>query len=83
MVLTLRAHSLPFFEILDNSGQHVCFVKGPCCQWLPCQDVDFHLSQADNPPFGTITKKWSGLAKEVFTDADNFGVDCAFPVGTC
>lgn len=26
---------------------------------------------------GTITKKWSGLIKEFFTDADNFGV--SFP----
>jgi len=25
-------------------------------------------------PIGKITKKWSGLGKEVFTDADNFGV---------
>jgi uncharacterized protein YxjI len=24
---------------------------------------------------GTIAKRWSGLAKEMFTDADNFGVD--------
>jgi len=24
--------------------------------------------------FGKITKKWSGLLKEGFTDADNFGV---------
>jgi len=23
---------------------------------------------------GVITKKWSGLGKEVFTDADNFGI---------
>lgn len=26
---------------------------------------------------GTIQKKWSGLGKELFTDADNFGVDVA------
>ncbi len=23
-----------------------------------------------------MSKKWSGLAKEYFTDADNFGVQC-------
>lgn len=27
---------------------------------------------------GTISKQWSGLAKEIFTDADNFGV--SFPM---
>ncbi len=27
---------------------------------------------------GKISKKWSGLAKEYFTDADNFGVTCKF-----
>ena len=25
---------------------------------------------------GKITKQWSGLAKEYFTDADNFGMQC-------
>ena len=25
---------------------------------------------------GKITKQWSGLAKEYFTDADNFGIQC-------
>ena len=25
---------------------------------------------------GCITKQWTGLAKEVFTKADNFGVTC-------
>ena len=27
---------------------------------------------------GKISKKWSGLAKEYFTDADNFGVTCKY-----
>ena len=25
---------------------------------------------------GRISKQWSGLAKEYFTDADNFGIQC-------
>jgi hypothetical protein len=28
----------------------------------------------DSKEYGKITKKWSGLLKEGFTDADNFGV---------
>ena len=27
---------------------------------------------------GKITKQWSGLAKEYFTDADNFGIQCKY-----
>jgi hypothetical protein len=29
----------------------------------------------DGQEFGKITKQWSGLLKESFTDADNFGVE--------
>ena len=25
---------------------------------------------------GKISRQWSGLAKEIFTDADNFGIQC-------
>ena len=35
-------------------------------------------SPDENTHVGQITKQWSGLAKEVFTDADNFGV--TFPM---
>ncbi len=27
---------------------------------------------------GKISKQWSGLAKEFFSDADNFGIQCNF-----
>ncbi|RUS77187.1 hypothetical protein EGW08_015054 [Elysia chlorotica] len=37
------------------------------------------VSSKDGETFvGQITKQWSGLAKEIFTDADNFGV--SFPI---
>ena len=32
---------------------------------------------------GKITKQWSGLAKEYFTDADNFGIQCKFRLLVC
>ena len=32
----------------------------------------------DETEIGKISKQWSGLAKEIFTDADNFGV--SFPM---
>ena len=34
------------------------------------------LSSDGSQEVGKISKKWSGLAKEYFTDADNFGVQC-------
>ena len=27
-------------------------------------------------PVGKISKQWTGFAREMFTDADNFGVTC-------
>ena len=34
------------------------------------------LSIDESQEVGKITKQWSGLAKEYFTDADNFGIQC-------
>ncbi len=34
------------------------------------------LSADGTQEVGKITKQWSGLAKEWFTDADNFGIQC-------
>ena len=34
------------------------------------------LSADGESPVGRISKQWSGLAKEYFTDADNFGIQC-------
>ena len=33
--------------------------------------TDLHM-----PPVGKVTKEWSGLAQEYFTDADNFKIEC-------
>ena len=39
----------------------------------------FQVSTADETSFvGRVTKQWSGLAKEAFTDADNYGI--SFPL---
>lgn len=70
--------SLPYFDILDENQQVIATIKGPCCQLCAWHDVEFHIFQGAENQIGQITKKWSGLAKELFTDADNFGADCAF-----
>lgn len=58
-------------------------VSGP---FITCScfgsDVDFPIYEYGkteiSQPVGTITKTWGGVMKELFTDADTFGVN--FPV---
>ncbi len=60
------------YSVLDSSGQEVFQLFGPILRpWT------FQI-RSDGVEHGKITKKWSGLLKEGFTDADNFGV--MFPV---
>ena len=40
--------------------------------FIPLQVLSADATQV----VGKISKQWSGLAKEYFTDADNFGIQC-------
>jgi len=61
------------YSVLDGSGQEVFQLFGPILHpWT------FEIREGDMV-HGKITKKWSGLLKESFTDADNFGI--TFPSG--
>ncbi|TNN67907.1 Phospholipid scramblase 2 [Liparis tanakae] len=54
-------------------------LDGPCFACTCCGDVNFELKSKDgDAPIGRISKQWSGLLKEVFTDTDNFGIQ--FPM---
>lgn len=67
-----------WMSIQDASGQTVLKIKGPCCtcNWCP---TEFQVLSADGTQeVGKISKQWSGLAKEYFTKADNFGIQ--FPM---
>lgn len=56
------------FEVADASGQVVAEIQGPMFRpWT------FKVIVAGHE-VGQISKKWSGLLKEAFTDADTFGV---------
>lgn len=69
----------PSFSVHDASGKRVLDIVGPVCTCSMCGDVEFELvSVANDQRVGCISKQWSGLAKEAFTDADNFGV--SFPI---
>ncbi|KAE8279087.1 Phospholipid scramblase 1 [Larimichthys crocea] len=70
---------VPRFSIQDANKETVMKLEGPCFACNCCGDVNFELKSKDGKkPIGRISKQWSGLLKEVFTDTDNFGIQ--FPL---
>lgn len=61
------------YSVLDKADREAFSLIGPILR--PWTFLIFHNHQEA----GKIVKKWSGLAKEAFTDADNFGIH--FPKG--
>jgi len=56
------------YSVKDSSGQEMYQLFGPLLHpWT------FNIYR-DEREIGHITKKWSGLLKETFTDSDNFGI---------
>jgi len=56
------------YSVIDSSGQEIFQLFGPIFHpWT------FEIRKG-TALHGKITKKWSGLLKEGFTDADNFGI---------
>lgn len=53
------------FDVLDRQGQLVCQLKGKWTSW----DFRFLAGQHE---LASVTKKWAGLGKELFTSADNY-----------
>lgn len=54
------------FRIYNSADVQFADVKGDWKGW------DFKLLNMTNNVIGTITKKWAGLGKELFTSADNY-----------
>ncbi|ELU06462.1 hypothetical protein CAPTEDRAFT_141345, partial [Capitella teleta] len=76
-----QAYSLwsPVYTVLDVNREPVLVIKGPCCICsCPCFDVEFNVFNNAGDQLGMISKQWSGLAKELFTNAQNMGV--SFPL---
>ncbi|CAJ1086173.1 phospholipid scramblase 3b isoform X1 [Xyrichtys novacula] len=70
---------VPKFSIQGANKETVMKLEGPCFACNCCGDVNFELKSKDGEtPIGRISKQWSGLLKEVFTDTDNFGIQ--FPL---
>ena len=56
------------YSVLDQNEREIYQLYGPMLKpWT-------FIIRDDNNEYGKITKEWSGLLKESFTDADNFGV---------
>jgi uncharacterized protein YxjI len=53
------------FDVLDPQGQLVCQLKGKWTSW------DFRFLAGQNE-LASVTKKWTGLGRELFTSADNY-----------
>ncbi|KAK4886057.1 hypothetical protein RN001_002328 [Aquatica leii] len=71
---------IPVFTVKNSSGNVLFRIEGPFCTLsCCCGDVEFNIFTADGKnKIGKITKQWTGLIKEAFTDTDNFGV--SFPI---
>lgn len=70
---------VPKFKIENASGDCVLRVEGPVCTYGVCGDVEFQVLTRDGSvQVGKITKQWTGLIREAFTDADHFGI--TFPL---
>ena len=54
------------FHVFDHADQQVAEVKGNWKGW------DFKFLNKSGREVGTVTKKWAGLGKELFTSADNY-----------
>lgn len=59
------------FWVYDNKDQQVAEVKGDWKSW------NFRFLTEDGEELGVVTKKWAGLAKALFTSADNYMVSIA------
>ncbi len=56
------------YSVFDSSGKEIFQLFGPILKpWT-------FIIKNNDVEYGKIIKKWSGLLKEGFTDADNFGV---------
>lgn len=65
----------PSFAIQDANGKIHFNIEGPICA-LKCigSPVNFHVMAKNGTRVGLVSKEWTGLIQEYFTDADNFYV---------
>jgi uncharacterized protein YxjI len=59
----------PTFKIFDKSDMLIAEITGDWKAW------NFEIKDSNNIQIGTISKKWAGVMKEVFTTADKYNVN--------
>lgn len=59
-------------EILDNNENLIYYSKN---QVMHPWTFNIFKNKVDQDSIGLISKKWSGLGKEIFTDSDNFLIE--------
>ena len=59
----------PTFRIYNKSEQLVSVITGDWKAW------NFKINDSKDKQIGTISKKWNGAMKEIFTTADKYNVD--------
>uniref|UniRef100_A0A669CQI0 Phospholipid scramblase n=1 Tax=Oreochromis niloticus TaxID=8128 RepID=A0A669CQI0_ORENI len=70
---------LPTFSIQGANKETLMRLEGPYFACNCCEDLNFELKGKDgDTPIGRISRQWSGLLKEAFSDTDNFGIQ--FPL---
>jgi len=63
----------PTFEIFDTTGKLLAEISGDWKAW------NFTIKDASKNEIGTISKKWAGAMKELFTTADKYNVNIEAP----
>ncbi|KIO77739.1 scramblase [Pedobacter lusitanus] len=58
----------PTFRILDTSENLIAEIKGDWKAW------SFNIKDSNEIEIGTISKKWGGAMREIFTNADKYNV---------
>ena len=59
----------PTFNISDKNDKSIASITGDWKAW------NFIIKDAQNNEIGKISKKWAGLAQEMFTTADKYNVN--------
>lgn len=69
----------PKFQIQDENRNPILMIEGPGIVSECCSDIDFKVMSLDGATeVGKVTKQWTGIVNEMFTDADTFGI--TFPM---
>ncbi|MBP7381221.1 oxidoreductase [Myxococcota bacterium] len=65
------------FYVFDSMGRQVAEIRGDWKGW------NFRFIGSDGSTLGTVSKKWAGIGKELFTTADNYmiALNASAPAG--